>query len=321
MESTALGSTGVRVTRLGLGCASLGNLFRAMGDDRARATVEAAWESGIRYFDTAPHYGLGLSERRLGAALRDRPRDRFTISSKVGRLLVPNDAPSGTDLAEGFDVPDTLMRRFDFTADGVRRSLEESLRRLALDRLDVVYVHDPDEFVDVAIEQAVPALARLRDEGVIGAVGVGMNAVAPLRRFVAEADVDAIMVAGRWTLLDRSAEELLDEAADRNVAVVAAAPFNSGLLARADPPEDATYDYRPVPAELLETTRELAAAARASGVTLPQAALQFPLRHPAVAAVVVGAAGPEEIRANAAHLAEPVPDDAWARLATTVATR
>jgi len=321
MESTALGSTGVRVTRLGLGCASLGNLFRAMGDDRARATVEAAWESGIRYFDTAPHYGLGLSERRLGAALRDRPRDRFTISSKVGRLLVPNDAPSGTDLAEGFDVPDTLMRRFDFTADGVRRSLEESLRRLALDRLDVVYVHDPDEFVDVAIEQAVPALARLRDEGVIGAVGVGMNAVAPLRRFVAEADVDAIMVAGRWTLLDRSAEELLDEAADRNVAVVAAAPFNSGLLARADPPEDATYDYRPVPAELLETTRELAAAARASGVTLPQAALQFPLRHPAVAAVVVGAAGPEEIRTNAAHLAEPVPDDAWARLATTVATR
>ena len=321
MESTALGSTGVRVTRLGLGCASLGNLFRAMGDDRARATVDAAWDGGVRYFDTAPHYGLGLSEQRAGAALRGRPREQFTISTKVGRLLVPNDAPSGTDLAEGFDVPDTLTRRFDFTADGVRHSLEGSLQRLGLDRVDVVYVHDPDDFVDQAIEQAVPALARLRDEGVIGAVGVGMNAVAPLRRFVAESDVDVLMVAGRWTLLDRSAADLLDEATQHGVAVVAAAPFNSGLLARADPAEDATFDYRPVPAELLEATRELAVAARESGVTLPQAALHFPLRHPAVAAVVVGAASPEEIRANAAHLATPVPNDAWARLETRTAAR
>jgi D-threo-aldose 1-dehydrogenase len=196
MESTALGTTGVRVTRLGLGCAPLGNLFRAIGDDRARATVDAAWKSGIRYFDTAPHYGLGLSERRLGDALGDRPRDGFTVSTKVGRRLVPNPAPTGSDLAAGFDVPDTLARRFDFTADGVRRSLEESLQRLGLDRVDVLYVHDPDDFVEQAIREAVPALARLRDEGVVGAVGVGMNAVAPLRRFVAEADIDVIMVAG-----------------------------------------------------------------------------------------------------------------------------
>jgi len=314
MESTALGTTGVRVTRLGLGCASLGNLFRAMGDARARSTVDAAWACGIRYFDTAPHYGLGLSEQRLGAALRERPRAEFAISTKVGRLLVPNDRPSGTDLAEGFDVPDTLVRRFDFSADGVRRSLDESLQRLGLDRVDVVYVHDPDEFVDVAIEQALPALAGLRDEGLIGAVGVGMNAVAPLRRFVAESDVDVVMVAGRWTLLDRSAAPLLDDAAERGVAVVPAAPFNSGLLARPDPAEGATFDYRPVPIELLDAARELAAVARESGATLPQAALQFPLRHPAVASVVVGAASPEEIRTNAERLAEPVPDDAWARL-------
>src|SRR5947208_17194210 len=149
METALLPGSGVRVTRLGLGCASIGNLFRAMPDETARATLDAAWACGIRYFDTAPHYGLGLSERRLGAALRERPRSEFTISTKVGRLLEPNDSPTGSDLAQGFAVPDTLTRRFDFSADGIRRSLEHSLERLGLDRVDVLYVHDPDDYVDV----------------------------------------------------------------------------------------------------------------------------------------------------------------------------
>src|SRR3954463_9647687 len=156
------------LTELSLGCSQLGNMYREVTDGDARSTVDAAWQLGVRYFDTAPHYGLGLSERRLGAALQERPREDFVVSTKVGRLLERNDAPSGSDLAEGFDVPDTLTRRFDFTADGVRRSLDESLQRLGLDRVDVVYLHDPDDFVDVAIEQALPALVRLRDEGVVG---------------------------------------------------------------------------------------------------------------------------------------------------------
>jgi D-threo-aldose 1-dehydrogenase len=314
MEVVRIGRAAVPVTRLGLGCAPIGNLFRAMSDEAARATVDGAWECGIRYFDTAPHYGLGLSERRLGAALRERPRGEFTVSTKVGRLLQPNASPTGSDLAQGFDVPDSLARHYDFSADGVRRSLEHSLERLGLDRVDVLYVHDPDDFVDIAIRDAVPALVRLREEGVVRAIGVGMNAVAPLRRFVAESDIDVVMIAGRWTLLDRTARPLLDEAATRGVSVITAAPFNSGLLARPDPPSDATFDYSPVPADLLSAARALAAAARAAGVTLPQAALQFGLRHPAVAAVVVGAASAEEIRTNAARFGEPVPEVAWAEL-------
>jgi D-threo-aldose 1-dehydrogenase len=311
IETTRLGRTAVEITRLGLGCAPIGNLYRAMADDDARTTVDAAWECGVRYFDTAPHYGLGLSERRLGAALRAHPRDSFAVSTKVGRILEPNEAPSGSDLRQGFDVPDTLTRRFDFSADGVRRSLAESLARLDLDRVDVLYVHDPDDFLDTAIGQAIPALVRMRDEGVVGAIGVGMNSVAPLQRFVTEADIDLVMVAGRWTLLDRTAEPLLEDALARGVAVVAAAPFNSGLLARPDPPPDATFDYGPVPAELLSAARSLAEAARRSGASLPQAALQFPLRHPAVACVVVGAASADEIRSNAARFAEPIGEAGW----------
>ena len=309
-----LGSSAVEVSALAFGGAVIGNLYTEVGEEQAHEALAAAWQQGIRYFDTAPHYGLGLSEQRLGAALRKRPRNEYVVSTKVGRLLEPNDAPTGSDLAEGFDVPDTLRRRFDFSADGVRRSLDESLQRLGLDRVDVLYVHDPDDFLDEAIEQAVPALVRLRDEGVLGAVGVGMNAVGPLRRFVAETAVDVVMVAGRWTLLDRSAAPLLEEASARGVSVVSAAPFNSGLLARPDPSADTTFDYRPVPAELLAAARDLAATARACGATLPQLALQFGLQHPAVAAVVAGAASAGEIRTNADLITRPLPLDAWDRL-------
>ncbi|MFB7274999.1 aldo/keto reductase, partial [Streptomyces sp. NPDC056244] len=224
MTARRLGRTDVRVSPLGFGAAPIGNLYTALDDDRARATVEAAWDAGVRYYDTAPHYGLGLSERRLGAALAHRPRGEFTVSTKVGRLLEPHPAPTGSDLAAGgFAVPDALIRRPDYSRDGVLRSLEGSLTRLGLDRVDIVYVHDPDDHLDTALDQALPALAELRDEGVIGAVGVGMNTVAPLLRIVAEADVDAVMVAGRWTLIDRTAGPLLEACERRGVSVVAAA--------------------------------------------------------------------------------------------------
>jgi D-threo-aldose 1-dehydrogenase len=201
-----LGRSGVQVTELSFGGAAIGNLFTEVSEADARAAVDAAWDGGIRTFDTAPHYGLGLSERRLGAALRDRPREQYVISTKVGRLLEPGPAsgPAGPDQA-GFAVPADVIRRLDFSADGVRRSLAASLRRLGLDHVDIALIHDPDDHGEQALREAYPALERLRAEGVVRAIGVGMNQAAMLTRFVRETDVDVVLVAGRYTLLDRSA--------------------------------------------------------------------------------------------------------------------
>lgn len=311
MMTRRLGRTDVLVSPLAFGAAPIGNLYTAVDDEDAAAAVEAAWTAGVRYFDTAPHYGLGLSERRLGAALAGRPRADFAISTKVGRLLVTNDAPTGSDLASGFDVDDRLTRRYDFTADGVLRSLDASLARLGMDRVDIVYVHDPDEYLDEAIGEAIPALLRLREEGVVGAVGVGMNHCSPLQRVVAQTDVDVIMVAGRWTLLDRSAGPLLGHCAGAGVAVAAAAPFNSGLLATGSPGAHARYDYRAAPSDLLERAEALAAACARRGVVLPHAALQFPMRSEAVSCVVVGMRSAAEVLANSAWANRPLPPDLW----------
>jgi D-threo-aldose 1-dehydrogenase len=299
--------------RVGLGGAPLGNLLGEVSDVEAIATVNAAWDEGWRYFDTAPHYGLGLAEARLGKALAGRPRDSFTVSTKVGRLLVPNPAPTGSDLERNlFAVPDDLVRRRDYSGDGVRRSLEASLGRLGLDRVDVVLVHDPDQHLEQAITEAIPALVALREEGFVCAVGVGMNQWEAMQEVVRRSDVDAVMLAGRWTLLDRGGEPLLAECAERGVSVLAAGPFNSGLLARPEPPDDATFDYLPASAAAVARARELAVELRPYGVELPQAALQFPLRHPAVACVLTGLRTPAEVREAASRLATPVPDEAWA---------
>lgn len=315
MRRQRLGRGRIEVTELGFGGASIGNLYRAVSDQEAAATVDAAWDAGIRYFDTAPHYGLGLSERRLGAALRDRPRSEYVLSTKVGRTLVPNPTPTGSDLAvEGFDVPDDLCRVFDFSTDAVRRGLEGSLDRLGVDHLDIALVHDPDDHVEQAIEQAVPALIAMRDEGLVGAVGIGMNQWQAPLAMLARCDIDVVMLAGRWTLIDRSGESLLDACADRGVAVLAAAPYNSGLLAQPRPPDSAHFDYRPARPELLAKARALAALAAAHGVDLPDAALQFPLRHRAVASVVTGLRDPEQVRTSRQRLARLISADAWAEL-------
>lgn len=303
------------VSEYGFGAAPIGNLFTAVGEDEARATVDAAYDAGFRYFDTAPHYGLGLSERRLGAALAGRPRDSYTLSTKVGRLLVPapTGGPAGRD-DQGFDVPADLRRVWDFSRDGVRRSLEESLLRLGLDAVDIVLIHDPDDHWEQAVSEAYPALAELRDQGVVKAVGIGMNQSEMLTRFVRETGVDMVMLAGRHTLLDQSGEEeLLPLCQERGVSVVAAGVFNSGLLATHEP--SGTYDYAPASEPLLARARRIAAVCERHGVTLPQAALAFPLRHPAVASVVVGARSAAEVTRNAALTARPVPDDLWAELA------
>jgi D-threo-aldose 1-dehydrogenase len=286
-----------------------------LDDDTAERTVAAAWELGIRWFDTAPHYGLGLAERRLGRALQGRPREAYVLSTKVGRRLDPVGDPSGDDRANGFVVPATHVRRWDFSADGVRRSLEESLGRMGLDRVDVVLVHDADDHVEWALREAVPALVALREQGVVGAVGVGMNAAPPLARFVTESDIDTVLLAGRYTLLEQTAlDDLLPLCSVRGVSVLAGGVFNSGLLARSRPDESATYDYAPAPKHLIERAHRLADVCERHGATLPQAALQFPLGHDAVSAVVVGARSPEEVEADVALGTTAVPTALWSDL-------
>jgi D-threo-aldose 1-dehydrogenase len=312
MRTRSLAGTGVRVTEFGFGGAALGNLYQAVDDDTAAQTVGAAFDAGVRYYDTAPHYGLGLSERRLGEALAGRRRADFVVSTKVGRLLEPNPEPTGSDLATGgFDVPDDLRRRFDFSADGVRRSLEASLDRLRLDSVDIVFAHDPDEHLDQLIRETIPALVSWRDEGIVRAVGVGMNDWAAPLRVIRETPVNVIMLAGRWTLLDRSGRQLLDECAERGVSVIAAAPYNSGLLARPRPGPDATFDYGPASTPLIRRATQLAETCERYGVSLPAAALQFPLRHPAVASVVAGVRSPREVSDTVARLSTPVPAPLW----------
>ena len=320
LPTRPLGRSAVRVTELSFGGAAIGNLYTAVTDEAARAAVDAAWDGGIRTFDTAPHYGLGLSERRLGEALRDRPRDEYVICTKVGRLLEPAvaDGDPGTD-TEGFAVPASHVRRFDFSADGVRRSLEASLGRLGLDRADIVLIHDPDDHGEQAIREAYPALEKLRADGAIGAIGVGMNQAAMLTRFVTETDIDVILIAGRYTLLDQSAADaLLPAAQSRGVSVIAGGVFNSGLLAA--PAPGATYDYQAASGELLDQAFRLEQACAPFGVPLRAAAARFPLSHPAIASVLIGARSAAEISEAIRLRALDIPQGLWDVLATVGGT-
>jgi D-threo-aldose 1-dehydrogenase len=310
-----LGTSGVRVSGLGFGGAVIGNLFTEVSDEQAYEAVTAAWQRGIRYFDTAPHYGLGLSERRLGEALREHPRAEYTLSTKVGRRLEPS-AAGGDDLADGFAVPATHRRVWDFSGDGVRRTLESSLERLGLDHVDVVYLHDPDDHAEEAFREGYPALEKLRSEGVVGAIGAGMNQAGMLTRFVRETDVDVVLCAGRYTLLDQSAlTELLPAAAARGVSVVIGGAFNSGLLA--DPRPGATYNYAQAPGDLLDRALRMREAAERHGISLRAAALAFCAAHPAVASVLVGARSAAEVRDAAEQFATPVPPAFWQELRDT----
>ncbi|MFC4855614.1 aldo/keto reductase [Actinophytocola glycyrrhizae] len=298
---------------MGLGCAQLGNLYRAMTDETATAIVDAAWAAGIRYFDTAPHYGLGLSEQRLGAALRGRPRDEYVVSTKVGRLLAENPAYAGERDTDGFDVPATLVRRRDYSRDGVLRSLESSMERLGLDRIDIAFVHDAEHHVEEALAGAIPALVELRDQGVLRGVGLGMNFDRALAEFVRRSDVDTVMVAGRYTLLEQPAlDELLPLCEGRGVRVMAAGVFNSGILA--SPVPGGKYDYQEAPAELVERARRIAGVCARFGVELPAAAIAMPARHPAVEAVVLGASSVRQVESNAARAAAPIPTALWETL-------
>jgi D-threo-aldose 1-dehydrogenase len=294
------------------GGAPIGGLYAPVSDADAADTLAAAWQAGIRAFDTAPHYGVGLSERRLGDFLAGRPRAEFAVATKVGRRLVPAAGP--VDGADEFYGTPALSRVRDYSRDGVRASLEDSLRRLRLDRVDIALIHDPDDFMTEALDCAYPALAELRAVGVAGAIGVGMNSAAPLAWFVSRADLDCVLVAGRYSLLDTSAAaELLPLCADRGVRVLAGGVFNSGILA--DPRDGAHYDYAPAPPALLARARRIRDVCAGYGVPVAAAALQFTLRHPAVTAAVVGARSAAEIAADASYLALDIPGELFTDLA------
>ncbi|TWI69737.1 D-threo-aldose 1-dehydrogenase [Pseudoduganella lurida] len=314
----SLAQRGLSMGCMGLGCAQLGGLYQPMAEEEARAIVDTAWSLGIRYFDTAPYYGYTLSERRLGAALRDRARDDYVVSTKVGRLMVPDDTVQPGD--SGWAAPLPFRPQFDYTHDGILRSHEGSLQRLGLDRIDILYVHDIGRVTHGARHAhywhqlteggGFRALLRLRDEGAVRAIGLGVNEWEVVADALDVCDIDCALLAGRYTLLEQGALALLDHCAARGVGIVIGGPFNSGILAGVR-----KFDYADAPDAVIARADALAAACRDFDVPLPAAALQFPMAHPAVVSCIPGAQNPEQLRQNAAWFAAPIPADVWQALA------
>ncbi len=306
------------ITRLGLGGTGLGDMYHKTSEESAKETVDAAWEAGIRYFDTAPHYGTGLSEHRFGAALRQRPRGEYTLSSKVGRILVP-DLDGNVEPPFVSSMP--YRRVYDYTADGARRSIEDSLQRMGLGALDIVYVHDlsPDNFGDqfdhyyriaAGPGGAFEGLVKMREEGLIKAWGLGVNTVEPCLRALRDSDPDIFLLAGRYTLMETTPlDELFPLAEQRGARFVLGGPFNSGFLAGGD-----HYDYQPAKPEHHEKRERLRAVAGRHGVDLAAAALQFGAAHPLVAATIPGASSTRHLERNAALMDLKIPAGFWEEL-------
>ena len=279
--------------KIGFGAAPLGNLFTSVTEEEALGALQLAHDLGVRMYDTAPQYGLGLSEQRLGKALANWDRSQIVLSTKVGRIVDP-DGPEA--LPSFLDLPHANRFRWDYSRDGVLRSIEDSCKRLGVDHLDIVYVHDPDSHENEATNGAFPALIELREQGVIGAIGSGMNQFEMLTRFVEHIDLDCILLAGRWTLLDKTGEALLDLCSLRGVQVICGGVFNSGLLAA--PNDDATFDYQPADASLIDQAHNLAAQAEANGSSLIAEAIKFPFSHKAVNSVLLGMRSSAEVATN-----------------------
>ena len=316
-----LGRSGLAVSALGFGAAPLGDLFARLDEDMAIATVEAALHAGITLLDVSPLYGHGLAEHRLGAALRRVPGVRPVISTKVGRVMEPF-RPRGDGSGYLGGLPHAA--RFDYSADGVMRSLEQSLLRLGVDRIDVALIHDVDVWThgagaiearyNEALTGAYPALRRLRDEGVVGAIGLGVNEADIAARFVRDADIDAVLLAGRYSLLEQPAlDEFLPLAQARNIGVMLGGVFNSGILATGAV-AGAKYNYKPAPPDVLARVAQIEQVCARHGVPLRVAALHFALGHPAVSSVVLGAVTLDEVTSNVAVLAQNVPAALWADL-------
>ena len=318
------GTGGLSFTELGFGAAPLGNLFRAISEAEAQAVLQAAWDAGVRYFDTAPLYGLGLSETRINHFLRGKPRGDYVISTKVGRLLSPVPPGLGDGTGKWIDVP-SRMERFDYSHDGVLRSLETSLERLGLDRVDLLYVHDLDIFThgSEAAKQArlddfmaggSRALVRLRDEGLIAGFGAGVNEWEPCDWLLDRGDFDIFLLAGRFTLLEQGALGFMDKAASQGVGVVIGGPYNSGVLATGPRP-GAHYNYAPAPQTVLDRVARLQALCEGHGIRLVDAAFRFPLLHPATVSVIPGGQGQAEMASNSRAAATSLPVSLWQALA------
>ena len=305
--------------RLGLGTAGIGNLFHAISDDDAHRTIDAAWEGGIRAFDTAPHYGLGLGERRLGAALARYPREEFLLSTKVGRLLVPT--PENADRMDdgGFDVPAAHRRAWDASPAGVRRSLSESLERIGTDWIDIAYLHDPDEYdLEGGIATGMPALAEAKAAGLVRAVGIGSKSVRALATAVRTGLCDLIMVAGRLTILDDSGAELIELCQQHGVGIVNVGVFNSGALAAGTPGPELHFEYAPITPDRLAALERVHAVCADFGVTVADAALQYSWTLPGVVNVTVGAAADWQIRASLEGMHTTMDPALWPALAAAV---
>jgi D-threo-aldose 1-dehydrogenase len=318
VKTTELGRSGIKTSTLSFGAAGIGNLFREVSDAEANDALSSSYEGGVRYFDTAPHYGLGLSERRVGEFLRNKNRSEIVISTKVGRLIRDNPNSDGGHDDQGFMVSNRLHRVLDYSYDGVMKSIEESLERLGIEKIDIVFVHDPDDHEKEAMEGAFPALEKLRSEGVIRSYGAGMNQSAMLSRFAANTELDVVMCAGRFSLLEQPAlADLLPTAIKRNVSVVAAGVFNSGILATDSPSSSSHYNYAPAPAEIVDKAQRLARACQDAGYSLPQVAAQFPLLHPAIKVVCLGARNGEQSQRNVGLFEQEIPRDFYASLAAS----
>jgi D-threo-aldose 1-dehydrogenase len=309
LEQSAIHGTDIKISRLGLGTAPLGGLYKSVAESESDAMIHEALKAGIHYIDTAPLYGYGVGEKRVGRGIKG-----FTpapvLSTKVGRLFRPG---NNAELDKWPDSDPNIEIYFDHSPSGIRRSLEESLERLGRDSIEIAFIHDADNWVREAIDVVYPELHAMREEGIIKAIGIGMNWCPTSVAMMRETDLNIALIAGRFTLLDQSAqEELYPLALAKKVSIIAAGVFNSGVLA--NPVEGAYYDYEIAPQEILEKARAIAKFLEKFNVTLPQAALQFPLRHPAVTAVLIGPASSAELKANIASFDAQLPDDLWSQM-------
>jgi D-threo-aldose 1-dehydrogenase len=315
IELRKIGTTNLMVTCFGFGGASMGNMYTVAHEDAGLEAIISAYNAKVRYFDTAPMYGFGKSERLFGRVLKDQPRDSFVLSTKVGRLIVAGEPTLESEKTPFVEI-DNAYPIFDYSRDGILRSLEESRQRLGIERIDIVHIHDPDvnDSFKQALEEAFPTLADLKRQGIIGAIGAGMNQAEMLCDFAKNADFDCFLLAGRYTLLDQIAlKELLPLCQKKNISIIIGGAYNSGILATGAV-DGAHYNYAPAPPEIMEKTRKIEAICAGFNIPMKAAALQFPFGHPSVVSNIPGVKTKERFEENLSLFTYPIPADFWTAL-------
>ena len=299
--------SGLQIPEFGIGTSPFGGLFASVSESAVADVISTSMELGLNYFDTAPHYGMGSAEVRLGRNINHLPRSSFVVSTKVGRLIVPSEKADDP----GWENSTAAVERiFDFSAAGIERSLLESLERLKMESVEMIFIHDPDGAADQAISEAYPVLERLRAEGIVKTIGIGITSNEIPTRFINETDIDVVLIALKYTLLDQSAAiELLPTALKKGVSVIAGGVFNSGILT--NPKAGATFNYEPASPEVLARAQKIEKFFVDRGVSLAQAALQFPMQHPAISAILVGCRSADEVTTNVALYNREIDSHIW----------